>query len=86
LTEGSLVRTDLQYESFFATLPNGFRHRCSVVAAPFRGKADLKAYLAETAVLDYALSSYNPAVVDTGSRNYRLAICQSSCIGASTNN
>jgi 4-hydroxybenzoate polyprenyltransferase len=62
--DGTLVRTDLLYESFFATLPNGFRHNCAVITALLRGKAHLKAYLADVAVLDYALFPYNAAVVE----------------------
>jgi 4-hydroxybenzoate polyprenyltransferase/phosphoserine phosphatase len=62
--DGTLVRSDLLYESFFATLPNGFKHNCSVIAALFRGKANLKAYLAGVADLDYALLPYNAAVVE----------------------
>jgi hypothetical protein len=54
----------LFYESFFATLPNGFKHYCSVIAALFRGKAYTKAYLAQAAAVDCALLPYNPAVVD----------------------
>jgi 4-hydroxybenzoate polyprenyltransferase len=62
--DGSLIRTDLLYESFFAALPNGFKHHYSVMASLLRGKAHLKAYLAQVAVLDHALLPYNPAVVD----------------------
>ena len=62
--DGTLVRTDLLYESFFAALPNGFKHNSAVIGALFRGKAHLKAYLAGVAVLDYALLPYNAAVVE----------------------
>jgi 4-hydroxybenzoate polyprenyltransferase/phosphoserine phosphatase len=62
--DGTLVRTDFLYESYFAALPNGVKHNGLVVAALFRGKAHLKAYLARVAVLDYTLLPYNAAVVE----------------------
>jgi 4-hydroxybenzoate polyprenyltransferase len=62
--DGSLVRTDLLYESFFAALTNGFRHHYSVLAALCRGKASLKAYLADAGSLDYGLLPHSADVLE----------------------
>src|ERR1019366_5018993 len=44
--DGSLVRTDLLYESFFASIKDGIKHHWTTLVALSRGKASLKAYLA----------------------------------------
>jgi 4-hydroxybenzoate polyprenyltransferase/phosphoserine phosphatase len=62
--DGTLVRTDMLYEGFFATLANGFKHHFSVLAALRRGKAPLKAYLADAGRLDYGLLPYNADVLE----------------------
>ncbi|HXW72884.1 MAG TPA: UbiA family prenyltransferase [Methylocella sp.] len=62
--DGSLVQTDMLYESFFATLANGFGHYLSMLLALRRGKAHLKAYLADAGPLDCELLPYNDAVLE----------------------
>jgi len=62
--DGSLVRTDLLYESFFASIKDGIKHHWSVLAALSRGKAALKAYLAGASTIDYELLPYNSDVLD----------------------
>jgi 4-hydroxybenzoate polyprenyltransferase/phosphoserine phosphatase len=61
--DGTLVRTDLLAESFFATATNGVTHYWSVANALLRGKAPLKAFLAEAAAIDYELLPYNADVL-----------------------
>jgi 4-hydroxybenzoate polyprenyltransferase/phosphoserine phosphatase len=62
--DGTLVRTDLLYESFFASATEGIKHYWSVLEALRRGKAPLKAYLAGVATIDYGLLPYNQEVLD----------------------
>jgi 4-hydroxybenzoate polyprenyltransferase/phosphoserine phosphatase len=61
--DGTLVRTDLLYESFFATATHGVAHYRSVASALLRGKAPLKALLAEAATIDYQLLPYHADVL-----------------------
>ena len=61
--DGTLVRTDLLYESFFSTATSGLKHYWSVASAFRRGKAPLKAFLAEAATVDYELLPYNVDVL-----------------------
>ena len=61
--DGTLVRTDLLYESFFSAATSGLKHYWSVASAFRRGKAPLKAFLAEAATVDYELLPYNVDVL-----------------------
>lgn len=62
--DGTLARTDMLYESFFASATEGLNHCVSVVDALWRGKPELKAYLAQVGTVDYSLLPYNQAVLD----------------------
>jgi 4-hydroxybenzoate polyprenyltransferase len=62
--DGTLVRTDMLYESFFASATEGFEHHWSTVGALRRGKAHLKAFLAGACTIDYGLLPYNSDVLD----------------------
>jgi 4-hydroxybenzoate polyprenyltransferase len=62
--DGSLLRTDMLYESYFASATAGFDHHWTTLAALRRGKAPLKAYLAGVTPVDYALLPYNAAVLE----------------------
>ena len=62
--DGTLVRTDLLHESFFASAQSGFRHYWSTMTALRKGKASLKAYLAGASTIDPDLLPYNPEVLD----------------------
>jgi 4-hydroxybenzoate polyprenyltransferase len=62
--DGTLVRTDLLYESFFASATMGLHHHWLVFDALRRGKANLKAFLAGASVVDYELLPYNQEVLD----------------------
>jgi 4-hydroxybenzoate polyprenyltransferase len=62
--DGSLIHTDLLYESFFASIKDGFNHHRKTFDALCRGKAPLKAYLAEAGTIDYALLPFNAEVVE----------------------
>ncbi len=62
--DGTLVRTDLLYESFFASATMGLRHHWSVFDALRRGKANLKAFLAGASAVDYELLPYNQEVLN----------------------
>ncbi len=61
--DGTLIRTDLLYESYFATMTKGPVHHCSVIGSLLRGKAQLKAYLGSVAAIDYATLPYNNDVL-----------------------
>lgn len=61
--DGTLVRTDLLYESFFAAATIGLNHHWLVLAALRRGKPNLKAFLAEASAVDYELLPYNQEVL-----------------------
>jgi 4-hydroxybenzoate polyprenyltransferase len=62
--DGSLIHTDLLYESFFATIKDGLNHHRLTLDAFRRGKAPLKAYLAEVSAIDYSLLPFNAQVVE----------------------
>jgi 4-hydroxybenzoate polyprenyltransferase/phosphoserine phosphatase len=62
--DGTLVRTDLLYESYFNTIANGFAHHWAIFQNLLKGKAPLKAYLASASKLDYETLPYEPAVLD----------------------
>jgi 4-hydroxybenzoate polyprenyltransferase len=62
--DGTLLRTDMLYESFFASAKEGFKHHWLAVDALRRGKAALKAYLAGACTIDYGLLPYSPEVLD----------------------
>jgi 4-hydroxybenzoate polyprenyltransferase len=61
--DGTLVNTDLLFESFFSAVTLGVRHHVSVLAALLRGKAELKAYLAKVSSIDYGLLPYDQATL-----------------------
>jgi 4-hydroxybenzoate polyprenyltransferase len=62
--DGSLVHSDLLYESFFASIKDGLAHHRLTFGALCRGKAPLKAYLAEASTIDYALLPFNAKVLE----------------------
>jgi 4-hydroxybenzoate polyprenyltransferase/phosphoserine phosphatase len=62
--DGTLVQTDLLYESFFASVKDGTKHHWSTFNALRRGKASLKAYLARVSTVDYASLPFNPEVIE----------------------
>lgn len=62
--DGTLVRTDMLYESFFASATEGIKHYWSVLQSLRRGKAPLKAYLARVGVIDCKLIPFNQQVLD----------------------
>src|SRR5271165_3732606 len=62
--DGTLLKTDLLYESFFSTLSKGTKHCVEVFSAMLRGKAQLKAVLATTGPVDYGVLPYNRVVID----------------------
>jgi 4-hydroxybenzoate polyprenyltransferase/phosphoserine phosphatase len=62
--DGTLLHTDMLYESFFAAATEGFQHYFSALRALLRGKAPLKAYLAEVATLDYERLPFNEEVLE----------------------
>jgi 4-hydroxybenzoate polyprenyltransferase/phosphoserine phosphatase len=62
--DGTLIRSDMLYESFFSSIPKGLGHHRATLAALLHGKAPLKAYLADAAGIDHALLPYNAAVLD----------------------
>jgi hypothetical protein len=66
--DGTLIKTDLLYESYFSTVTNDLRHHRSVVGALLRGKAHLKAYLADSGNIDYGLLPYDESVLALISR------------------
>jgi 4-hydroxybenzoate polyprenyltransferase/phosphoserine phosphatase len=61
--DGTLVRTDLLFESYFSTVTNSLRGHKSAAAALLRGRAQLKAYLAGSSDIDYGLLPYDEAVL-----------------------
>jgi 4-hydroxybenzoate polyprenyltransferase/phosphoglycolate phosphatase-like HAD superfamily hydrolase len=61
--DGTLVRTDLLYESFFATAAKGPWHYLTAIATLLHGKVQLKAYLADSALIDYRLLPFDEAVL-----------------------
>ncbi|MCA1379084.1 MULTISPECIES: UbiA family prenyltransferase [unclassified Bradyrhizobium] len=62
--DGSLILTDVLYESFLDVLPLGFRANFVAVRALANGKAAVKHHLAQASELDYATLPYNPRVLD----------------------
>lgn len=62
--DGTFVRTDLLYESFFASATRGVGHHWSVLKALLLGKASLKAFLADVSEIDYETLPYNKDIVD----------------------
>ncbi|MGH6934663.1 MAG: UbiA family prenyltransferase [Methylocella sp.] len=61
--DGTLIKTDLLYESYFSTVTSNLRHHWSVVVALLRGKAQLKAYLADSSNINYGLLPYDESVL-----------------------
>jgi 4-hydroxybenzoate polyprenyltransferase/phosphoserine phosphatase len=66
--DGTLLRTDMLYESYFASIKDGVHHHRSVLRALGRGKASLKAYLADVTVLDCSLLPINDEVLEFARR------------------
>ena len=62
--DGTLVRTDLLYESYFGTIGAGPKHHVDCVRAAVRGRAALKRFLAEAGRVGYADLPYCPAVLE----------------------
>ncbi|MBN9006606.1 MAG: UbiA family prenyltransferase [Rhizobiales bacterium] len=62
--DGTLLRTDMLYESYFASIRDGAQHHRSVLRALSRGKASFKAYLADVAALDCNLLPINDNVLE----------------------
>jgi 4-hydroxybenzoate polyprenyltransferase len=61
--DGTLVNTDLLYESFFGAPLLDFRHFAAMFVALRDGKAQLKAFLARASSIDYAALPYNERVI-----------------------
>lgn len=62
--DGTLIRTDLLYETFWNAGINGARHYVEVLRQYRNGRAQLKRYLANAASIDYATLPYDQAVID----------------------
>jgi 4-hydroxybenzoate polyprenyltransferase/phosphoserine phosphatase len=62
--DGTLLRSDMLYESFWSALGRDWRAPVRAGLALQRGKPALKAYLAETAKVDVATLPYNSDVVE----------------------
>lgn len=62
--DGSLLLTDVLYESFLNVLPRGFHANFAAVRALANGKAAAKHHLARASELDYATLPYNTFVID----------------------
>lgn len=62
--DGSLLLTDILYESFLNVLPLGFYANFVAARAVANGKAAVKHVLAHSSELDYATLPYNPCVID----------------------
>ena len=62
--DGTLVRSDLLYESFFDTAALGIRFNCGTIRALSFGKAAIKRYLAAASDLDYATLPYETSIID----------------------
>lgn len=62
--DGSLLLTDLLYESFLNTLPLGFRKNFAALRVLTSGRAAVKHHLAQAAELDYRSLPYNNCVLD----------------------
>ncbi len=61
--DGTLLQSDMLYESFWSALGRDWRSPFAAMLALTRGKAVLKRHLAERAVLDPATLPYDPAVL-----------------------
>ncbi|WP_247986071.1 UbiA family prenyltransferase [Bradyrhizobium sp. 186] len=62
--DGSLLLTDVLYESFLNVLPLGFRSNFATVRGLANGKAAVEHHLAQASELDYATLPYNTCVID----------------------
>jgi 4-hydroxybenzoate polyprenyltransferase/phosphoserine phosphatase len=62
--DGTLVKSDLLFESYFNTVLSGVSHHLSVAGELRRGKAPLKALLAGRCKLEYATLPYDQAVLE----------------------
>lgn len=62
--DGTLIRTDLLYESYFSSMTRGIGHHVSVTRSLIRGKAQIKAYLSTVSAVDYTTLPYNSDVLD----------------------
>jgi 4-hydroxybenzoate polyprenyltransferase len=62
--DGTLIRTDMLHESFWAGLSSNLRVAGSTLKYLRRGRAALKAHLASCTELDCALLPYNEAVLE----------------------
>lgn len=62
--DGSLLLTDVLYESFLEVLPLGFQATFAAIQALANGKAAVKHHLAQAAELDYSTLPYNPCVIN----------------------
>ncbi|MGY8681743.1 UbiA family prenyltransferase [Bradyrhizobium sp. UFLA05-153] len=62
--DGSLLLTDVLYESFLNALPLGFRVSFETLRALANGKAAVGHHVAQASKLDYATLPYNTCVMD----------------------
>ena len=62
--DGTLIRTDLLYESYFSSMTGGIGHHFSVIKSLVRGKAQIKAYLSTVSEIDYTTLPYNADVLE----------------------
>jgi 4-hydroxybenzoate polyprenyltransferase len=62
--DGTLIKTDLLYESYFHTIAQGVPHHLKLLTCLRKGKAHLKRFLATVGRLDYAQLPYDDAVLD----------------------
>ncbi|WP_439366066.1 UbiA family prenyltransferase [Bradyrhizobium sp. DASA03005] len=62
--DGSLLRTDLLYESLLNIVTTGFHANCGAIRALINGKAAVKHHVALASQLDYSTLPYNCCVVD----------------------
>lgn len=61
--DGTLLRSDILFESFWSALGRDWRSPFLSIFAMFSGPAALKQYLAQTSLLDVATLPYDPAVI-----------------------
>src|SRR3569833_4425016 len=62
--DGTLIRPDLLYESYFSSMTRGIGHHFSVIKSLVRGKAQIKAYLSTVSAIDYTTLPYNADVLE----------------------
>jgi len=62
--DGTLMRSDALFESFWSAMSSDWRAPLGAARALPKGKAGIKRYLAERARIDVATLPYNPAVLD----------------------